>query len=303
MADMSYERMKEAARRFLVPFIRARGYLPQNLSAAKDEIRMALQEWESSKEYIPRETYDYVRTILIDIHNLLERQQVAEAVSKMEAIWAFMMTKAFGPPEKLPYIASPFPQGFPQEMKGSILKGSRVQIPTGSLELKNRFGNEFRNMILEAERGGKGEDEVGAMICQSPSGEFHLGRVCWGTKGEVHVTDCHDLKPYGSFHVHLHGSDVFSPQDLEQAIDREQISCIGYMEAGIPTLKCVTPRKYYDYTPEAKIEIHRALDKAAEDIRSIRRNPNSPEARRLAEGVRKKLYDIERLLDVYETHI
>jgi len=159
------------------------------------------------------------------------------------------------------------------------------------LDLKTQFGAEFRNMIFEGEREGK---EVGAMICQSPSGELHLSRVCWGAKGKVHVIDCHDhLKPYGSFHVHLHGSDVFSPQDLEQAIDREQLSCIGYVKGGISTLKCVTPRKYYEHTQDVKAKIRMDLKETAKNI----------ELKRAPEEVRRRLYDIEQLLGAYEIQL
>jgi len=177
----------------------------------------------------------------------------------------------------------------------TTFSSSRVQIPPGPLDLKTQFGNEFRNMIFEGEREGR---EVGAMICQSPSGELHLSRVCWGVKGKVHVTDCHDhLKPYGSYHVHVRGSDVFSPQDLEQAIEREQLSCIGYMKAGVPMLKYILPRKYYEYTSETKSRIHAMLNEAAKDISLLSSNPE------LSEDVHKKLRDVEQLLDVHEIQL
>jgi hypothetical protein len=580
--------MTEAARRFMVPFIRARGYLPQNPSASRSEIRTALLEWENSREYISRETYEYIRAMLIDIDNLLEKQQITAAITKMEAIWVFMMTKAFGPPAKLPYIASPFPEGFPVEMKGSVPRS--LQIP-GPQELKSRFGSEFRNMIFEGEREGK---EVGAMLCfpkdtlvkavgifgglsriysgtvveidtergfrleatpehpvltwlgwkdakdikegdtiytwseqndevdgrriediveefgiamedatrvnpnshsgwnseengkpwtyaktitnfypnegselgrdgsgihswvnrrrgyykflqkkeetlnpfdsnfelfngvdglvtetyqeyichrkvqnerklfihnsrirflsthsktsslfsdqaktqqspqvvyrksigkipprgllgirtsanssaqmveseavskvsfkktenlrvynlttingvyfandilvhncQSPSGELHLSRVCWGVKGKVHVSDCHDhLKPYGSFHVHLYGGGVFSPTDLEQAIDREQLSCIGYVKAEGPMLKSITPHKYYEYPPETRTKIRMTLNEATQGLDQLKgSDPNSPSARKLALEVQNKIRSVEQLLGVYEIQL
>jgi len=300
--DVSDEHMTDAARRFLVPFIRARGYLPQNPLASRDEIDKALREWESSREYISKETYEYIRATLIEIDDLLGKQQVAAAITKMQAIWDFMMRKAYPPPPSPPYVVSPFPEGFPSEIKGSALESSRVQIPPGPQELRSRFGSEFRNMILEGEREGK---EVGAMICQAPSGELHLSRVCWGVKGKVHVTDCHDhLKPYGSFHVHLYGGGVFSPTDLEQAIEREQISCIGYVKAGGPMLKSITPHKYYEYPPEARTKIRMTLNEATKGLDQLKgSDPNSPSARKLAFEVQNKIRSVEQLLGVYEIQL
>lgn len=194
-------------------------------------------------------------------------------------------------------------QVFRVEMQGSITefrRGSWVQIPPPEPEdLKSRFGNELRSMILEGEREGR---EVGAMICFSPSGELHLSRTCWGVKGRVEVVDCHDhLRPYGSYHIHLHGSEVFSPQDLEQAIEREQLSCIGYLKAGAPTLKCIAPRKYYEYPIETKTSIRTALKEAAQDIAQLSRG--SPEARKLSREVQKKLHDIEQFLSASEIQL
>jgi len=369
--DVSDEYMTEAARRFLVPFIRARGYLPQNPLASRDEVDKALREWESSREYISKETYEYIRAMLVEIDDLLGKQQVAAAITKMQAIWDFMMRKAYPPPPSPPYVVSPFPEGFPSETEGWLVKpvwmsqeewlkmtpcavcgrrgwdewavsdeewkryvpleyqdkeicrvcyerfkqikretksnlalpvGSWVQIPPSAQELKSLFGSEFRNMIFEGEREGK---EVGAMLCQSSSGELHLSRVCWGVKGKVHVTDCHDhLKPYGSFHVHLYGGGVFSPTDLEQAIDREQLSCIGYVKAGGPMLKYITPHKYYEYPPEARTRIRMTLNEATKGLDQLKgSDPNSPGARKLAFEVQNKIRGVEQLLGVYEIQL
>jgi len=503
--DVPDQRMKEAARRFLFPFARARGYLPHNPSASRDEIKMALREWESSREYVSQETYEHIRTILIDIDELLGKQQVADAITKMQTVWDFMMRRAFAPPRPPFYIASPFPEGVPVETKGcyrdvpeyltvyrgqsdvhhsdvlnegikpsesqtsvyttiefrqavrfawahtkplpltvtgikkevgkpivyrmsvpvsfftgqvvypsgptgflmsgpiprqyiidwvsipddidevwkledkyaaeentiktetlrlvdkipkvyyqhhsaptlpveiegSTHEGSWVQIPPGqyyssgfhvryidqstgktvekdissreqfdlyrlqregkisiisikpassnpdhpALELKQQFGSVLKAMIEEGEREDR---EVGAMLCRNTStGGVHLSRTCWGRRGGVIVADCHDgLAPLGSYHVHLRGSDVFSPQDLEQALEREQLSCIGYMKAGVPMLKCILPSKYYEYTPEIKTKIRTELKETAIIM----------ESKRSPEEVYRKLYDLEQLL-------
>jgi len=176
---------------------------------------------------------------------------------------------------------------------------------SSTLELKERFGFELRNMILEAEGQKR---EVGVMLCQTPTGDLHLSRACWGRRGTVTVTDCHDgLNPLGSFHVHLGGTDVFSVPDLELAIKKEQFSCLGYVKAGVHTLKCITPKRYHELPAETKVSIKQSLDQARQDVERAthlyKLSPTDPEAQSLSQRAQATLRNIEQSLDVYEVQL
>lgn len=100
--DLAEERIKEATKRFQVAFFRARGFLPKNPLAARDEIRKALREMEIIKEVISTQDFQHTKTMLTKIEDLLGKHEIEAAITKMEALWTFMLTKAFPPP---PYIA------------------------------------------------------------------------------------------------------------------------------------------------------------------------------------------------------
>jgi len=183
---------------------------------------------------------------------------------------------------------------------------SMYSIPMSStLELKNRFGPELKQMISEAESQKR---EVGVMLCQTPTGDLHLSRACWGRRGTVTVADCHDgLSPLGSFHVHLGGTSVFSPADLELAIRKEQLSCLGYTKAGMPALKCIAPKRYYDYPYKTRAEIKHSLDHAGQDIdratQLYRSSPANPEAMSLSQRAQGTLRHVEQFLSAYEVQL
>jgi len=288
------EEIKEATRRFVRAFFRARGFLPENPLAAKDELRKAIGEMEIIKQVLVPEDYEHIKTMLSEIEDFLGKHEIESAIAKMEALWTWMLTKVFPPP---PYIASPFPL----EMKGSW-----VQIPRGpeskTLELKQRHGSELRRLIEEAQAQNR---EVGVMLCQTEAGDLHLSRECWGRRETVTVADCHDgLSPLGSFHAHLSGTGIFSVPDLDLAIKKEQLSCLGYVKAGVPTLKCILPKRYYELPYETRTEIRYSLDQARQDIeRAIqlyKTSPSHPEAIVLSKRAQVTLSTIERILGVDE---
>jgi hypothetical protein len=180
---------------------------------------------------------------------------------------------------------------------------SMYNISTSStLELKNRFGPELKQMISEAESQKR---EIGAMLCQTAMGQLQLSRACWGRRETVTVADCHDsLTPLGSFHVHLGGVSVFSVPDLELAIKKEQLSCLGYVKAGAPMLKCINPKLYHTLPPETKMEIRYSLDQARQDTERAaqlyRSSPTNPEAIMLSKRAQTTLSRIEGMLGAYE---
>jgi len=202
--------------------------------------------------------------------------------------------------------------GLCQKCQDEVFRRTGVQIPpvmgtamSSTLELKNRFGPELRQMISEAEGQKR---EVGVMLCQTPARDLRLSRVCWGRRATVTVADCHDgLSPLGSFHVHLGGTSIFSPADLELAIKKEQLSCLGYSQAGVYTLKCIMPKHYYELPAETKVSIKQSLDQAKQDIERAtylyKLSPTNPEAQSLGQRAQATLRSIEQFLDVYEVQL
>lgn len=279
------EEIKEATRRFVRAFFRARGFLPENPLAAKDELRKAIGEMEIIKQVLVPEDYEHIKIMLSEIEDFLGKYEIESAIAKMEALWTWMLTKVFPPP---PYIASPFP----------LEVGPESQ----TLELKYQYGSELRRLIEEAQSQ---HQEVGVMLCQTPSGGFHLSRECWGRRETVTVADCHDgLSPLGSFHVHLSGTGVFSVPDLDLAIKKEQLSCLGYVKAGVPTIKCIMPKRYYELPYETRTEIRHSLDQARRDIERaselFKTSPTNPEAQILVRRAQTTLMKVEDVLGVYE---
>jgi len=110
--QISEEQILEATKRFMVAFARARGLLPRDPLASREEIRKATKEMEIIKQVLTPEDYQHVMALLSEIEAFLGKHEIESAIAKMEALWTWMLTKAFPPP---PYIASPFPV----EMKGS----------------------------------------------------------------------------------------------------------------------------------------------------------------------------------------
>ena len=188
--------------------------------------------------------------------------------------------------------------GRPVEKQGS----SRFVTSNETLILKSSHGPELKRLIEEAERQGR---EVGVMLCQSPTGELHLSHPSWGQRSTVTVRDCRGMTPAGSFHVHLRGVDVFSPPDLDVAIQKEQLSCVGYMKDGVPMMKCITPRKFYEYPLTERMNMRRMLSEARIDLdrlsRMIRPSPYTslcsvpPDQR-----ARSALTDVAQRLGAYE---
>lgn len=146
--------------------------------------------------------------------------------------------------------------------------GSNPTPAETTLELKQRHGPELKRLIEEAERQGH---EVGVMLCQSPTGELHLSHPSWGQRSTVTVRDCGGRHTAGSFHVHLRGVDVFSPPDLDVAIQKEQLSCVGYMKDGVPMMKCITPQKFYEYPLTERMNIRSQLSQARIDLDRLNR--------------------------------
>jgi len=185
-----------------------------------------------------------------------------------------------------------------------IKGGPPVSPEATTLELRTRHGSELKRLIEEAERQGR---EVGVMLCQAPTSEIHLSQESWGKRSTVTVVDCRDHTfPLGSFHVHLRGADVFSVPDLELGIQREKLSCVGYMKAGVPTLKCVTPQKYYEYPLSERQNIRGMLSAARADIERATRKPltlANEQAAPPGERARVSLSGVEEKLGVYEVRL
>jgi len=184
------------------------------------------------------------------------------------------------------------------------LEGSKFDPEAKTLELKNKHSSELKRLVKEAERQGR---EVGVMLCQTPTGEIHLSHECWGKRTTVTVVDCHDhMSPIGSFHVHLRGAEVLSVPDLELAIRKEQLSCVGYMKNGVPTLKCVTPGKYYEYPLLDRRSIRQTLTQARLDIERAVGRPltlMNEQASPPGERAKAALASVERKLGVYEVRL
>jgi hypothetical protein len=189
-----------------------------------------------------------------------------------------------------------------EEITDEEIRRRKLDEHSQTLELKSRFGSELRSMIEEAERQKR---EVGTMLCQTHAGDLHLSRACWGRRETVTVADCHDgLSPLGSFHVHLGGTDMFSVPDLELAIKKEQLSCLGYTRGTYPYLKCVIPKRFYELPYETRASIKRSLDQARQDIERanqlFRSSPSNPDAQVLSRRAQATLRNIESLLEAYE---
>jgi len=182
------------------------------------------------------------------------------------------------------------------ETGGSVLNLSTAEF--GTL-LKTQFGPELRRMIEEAEQ--QRQDEVGAMICLGPDNTLHLGRECWGRARSVILTDCKGARSVGSFHVHLYGSDIFSPTDLNQGIAHELYSCLGYMKNGVPTLKVIGTHMYPRLPQTSQATIRRGIAEADSDIQDaiISAPRNHEKALLLTSRAHKTLQNIEKLLNVY----
>jgi len=243
---------------------------------------------------------------------------MTESLDMIKAvIFWFESQDPYAPPrQQLDRLTAAVAGYFPRE----FFESSRIQVPAGppsimvealfraasSIEsltsgLRSKFGHELKEMISEAEREKR---EAGVMLCCSPSGELHLSRACWGQRETVTVANCHDgLSPLGSFHVHTGGIGVFSVPDLELAIRKEQLSCLGYMKAGIPTLKCIMPKRYHELPAETKAWVKQSLDQAKQDIetatRLFRESATSSEAIALNQRAKETLTNIEQLLGAY----
>jgi len=250
---------------------------------------------------------------------------MVESLDMIKAlIFWFESLDPYAPPwQQLDRLTDAVAAYFPRE----FFEGARVQIPPGTnmsniyakhpsiasmynitmsptLELKSRHGPKLKQMIAESELEGH---EVGAMLCRSPSG-VHLSRTCYGRRETVTVTDCHDgLSPLGSFHVHLRGAGIFSVPDLELAIRKEELSCLGYTKAGVPMLKCITPKRYHELPSESKTWVKQSLDQAKQDIERatqlFRLAPSQPEAITLSQRAKETLSNIEQLLGSYEVEL
>jgi len=174
-----------------------------------------------------------------------------------------------------------------------------------TLQLKQKHGEEIRHMVQEAEKAGR---EIGAMLCQNPAGQFHLSQACYGRRQTVTVVDCRDgLSPVGSFHTHLGSTALFSPADLELALRKEQLSCLGYIKQGKPYLKCISPQKYHELPLETKVKIKRSIDQAKEDIDKATRlfqiSPHHPEGVFLSKRAQEHLHSVETLLGSNEVEL
>lgn len=92
----------EATERFLAAFFRARGFLPENPVASREELRKAVREMEVIKQVLSQEDFKHITTILSEIEDFLGKHEIESAIAKMQALWIFILSKAFPPP---PYIA------------------------------------------------------------------------------------------------------------------------------------------------------------------------------------------------------
>jgi len=285
-------------------------------------------DWEEIKTQIQDPAYKALRDhYLNNLERLREEtlrlpmdpKRSAVMIESLDMIKALILwfesLDPFAPPrQQLDRLTDAIAKYFPRE----FFEEARVQIPPGTdmlnimynitmaptLELKSRHGPELKQMITEAEGQKR---EIGAMLCRSPSG-VHLSRTCYGRRETVTVADCHDgLSPLGSFHVHLGGTDVFSVPDLELAIRKEELSCLGYTKAGVPMLKCIRPKRYYELPSESKAWVKRSLDQAKQDIERatllFRSAPSQPEAIALSQRAKATLSNIEQLLGSYEVEL
>jgi len=100
-AQRDQEVMK-ATERFIAHFFRARGLLPRDPLASREEMREAAKEMEIIKQVLSLEELRHVKTLLSEIEEFLGKNEVESAVTKMRALWTWMVTQAFPPP---PYIA------------------------------------------------------------------------------------------------------------------------------------------------------------------------------------------------------
>ncbi|MFB0523164.1 MAG: hypothetical protein ACETV1_05315 [Candidatus Bathyarchaeia archaeon] len=187
---------------------------------------------------------------------------------------------------------------------GVETEGSRAisSISEPGLELQQRYGLQLKRLVEEAERQKR---EVGVMICQSPDGVLHLSHPCWGERSTVTVRDCKGMIPAGSFHVHLRGVDVFSPPDLNEAILRERISCVGYMKDGVPMMTCITPRRFYEYPLLERLNMRGMLSSARVDLERLNRMVHTAPFTSLCsvppdERARSVLTSIAQRLGAYE---
>jgi len=283
-------------------------------------------DWEEIKTQIQDPSYKALRDqYLSNLQRLREEtlkmpmdpNRSAVMVESLDMIKAlifwFESQNPYEPPrQQLDRLTDAIAKYFPRE----FFEGARVQIPPGTdmlnimynitmaptLELKSRHGPELKQMITEAEGQKR---EIGAMLCRSPSG-VHLSRTCYGRREMVSVVDCHDgLSPLGSFHVHLGGTDIFSPADLELALRKEELSCLGYTRGGRSYLKCIMPKRYYEYGPEKKAEIQSGLVEAKRDIEQATQlfRGDIPKAVALSQRAKSTLSNIEQLLGAYEVEL
>jgi len=293
---------------------------------------LQLGDWEEIKTQIQDSSYKILRDqYLSNLQRLREETLkmpmdpkrstvMVESLDMIKALilW-FESLDPYAPPrQQLDRLTDAIATYFPRE----FFEGARVQIPPGedmlnihasmynitmspTLELKSRHGTELKAMLEEAQTQGK---EIGTMICSDRSGKIHLSRTCYGRRETVTIADCHDgLSPLGSFHVHLHGSSNFSVPDLELAIRKEGLSCLGYTKAGVPVLKCITPKRYYELPSESKAWVKRSLDQAKQDIERatelFRSAPSQPEAITLSQRAKATLSNVEHLLGAYEVEL
>jgi len=101
-AQVRDQEVMKATERFLAAFFRARGFLPENPEASREEMRKAIQEMEIIKKALPREEYQHIKGLLSEIDDFLRKHEVESAIIKMQALWRWTLSKAFPPP---PYIA------------------------------------------------------------------------------------------------------------------------------------------------------------------------------------------------------
>jgi len=294
-------------------------------------------DWEEIRKQVQDPSYKALRDqYLSNLQRLREEtlkmpmdpKRSAVMVESLDMIKAlifwFESLDPYAPPrQQLDRLTDSIAKYFPRE----FFEEARVQIPPGAdmlnihakhpsitsmynitmaptLELKSRHGPELKQMISEAEGQKR---EIGVMLCRSPSG-VHLSRTCYGRRETVTVADCHDgLSPLGSFHVHPSGVDIFSVPDLELSLRKESLSCLGYTRAGVPMLKCITPKRYYELPSQTRVSIRQSLDEAKRDIetatRLFRENMTSPEAIALSQKAKATLSNVEQLLGACEVEL
>jgi len=96
-AQRDQEVMK-ATERFLAHFFRARGLLPSDPLASREEMREAAKEMEIIKQVLSPEDLQHIKTMLKAIDDFLGKNEVESAIAKMVALWTWMVTQAFPPP-------------------------------------------------------------------------------------------------------------------------------------------------------------------------------------------------------------